>query len=95
MTHWRQRLPGRFVDVDYEALVRNPEAGTRALLSACGLAWEPQCLEFHDNAEPTATASAAQVRQPIYQSSVGRWRQYAAQLAPLAAFLTGHGVDCS
>ena len=58
MPHWRELLPGRFVDVDYEALVRDPEAGTRGLLSARGLDWEPQCLEFHANGKRGAGATA-------------------------------------
>jgi hypothetical protein len=65
---------------------------TRSLISHCGLEWEEACLAFHRNVEPAATASAAQVRQPIYRSSVARWRHYAKQLEPLAAFLHSHGV---
>jgi tetratricopeptide (TPR) repeat protein len=95
MAHWREHLPGSILDVDYESLVQNQEAGTRQLLQHCELEWEPQCLEFHANPSPSATASAAQVRRPIYQSSVARWRHHEEQLAPLAEFLTRHGVDCT
>lgn len=94
MRHWRERLPDAIHEVDYEALVGAQEANSRALLAYCGLAWEPACLEFHRNPAPSATASAAQVRQPLHGRSVQRWRNYAEQLAPLADFLTTHGVDC-
>lgn len=94
MAHWREQLPGFVLDVDYEGLVQDQEGGTRRLLEHCALGWEPQCLEFHANPTPSATASAAQVRRPIYQSSVARWRHHEKQLEPLAEFLTRHGVDC-
>lgn len=95
MAYWREQLPGFVLDVDYEDLVQNQEAGTRRLLQHCELEWEPQCLEFHANPTPSATASAAQVRRPIYQSSVARWRHHEKQLEPLTEFLTRHGVDCA
>jgi len=95
MAHWREQLPGFILDVDYESLVQYQEAGTRRLLQHCDLEWENQCLEFHENPTPSATASAAQVRRPIYQSSVARWRDYEKRLEPLAEFLTRHGVDCA
>jgi tetratricopeptide (TPR) repeat protein len=94
MQHWRDCLPDAIHEVDYEALVGAQEASSRALLAYCGLAWEPACLEFHRNPAPSATASAAQVRQPLHRRSVQRWHSYAEQLAPLAEFLTAHGVDC-
>lgn len=95
MAHWRMLIPDSFIDIDYEALVNDQEGTTRALLDYCGLAWEPACLNFHENASPAATASAAQVRRPVYRDSVQRWRQYADQLSPLSDFLTEHGIDCS
>jgi hypothetical protein len=88
-------MPDAFLDIDYETLVEQQEETTRSMLAHCGLAWESACLDFHQNAAPSATASAAQVRRPVYRSSVQRWRAYAAELAPLAEFLTAHGVDCS
>jgi tetratricopeptide (TPR) repeat protein len=94
MQHWRDCLPDAIHEVDYEALVGAQEASSRALLAYCGLPWEPACLEFHRNPAPSATASAAQVRQPLHRRSVQRWHSYAEQLAPLAEFLTAHGVDC-
>lgn len=95
MQHWRAHLTAGFIDVDYEALVNHQEVQTRRLLSYCRLPWEPACLHFHDSAAPSATASAAQVRRPLYRSSVARWQCYEKQLEPLADFLQRNGVDCS
>jgi tetratricopeptide (TPR) repeat protein len=88
MDHWRLVLPGRVIDVDHEALVADPERQIRWLVTeACGLAWNDACLTFHQAAGPVRTASAAQVRQPIFTTSLGRWRRYEAQLGPLLAAL--------
>jgi hypothetical protein len=84
MAHWRSVLPpGRIIDVRYEDLVGDVEGVTRRLLAHCGLAWHPRCLDFHRTHRVVRTASATQVRRPIYQSSVGRWRQYQKFLTPL------------
>jgi len=95
MQHWREVIPGGFVDIQYETLVDQQEATSREMIDYCGLPWEEACLSFHENTSPAASASAAQVRRPVYRSSVQRWRQYSDQLAPLASFLTDHGIDCS
>ncbi|MEM8696680.1 MAG: sulfotransferase [Pseudomonadota bacterium] len=87
MEHWETYLPGRIVTVKYEDLVTDQEAETRALIAALGLDWHPDCLEFHANSSPSATASAAQVRQPIYTSSIGKWKAYGQHLDPLAKAL--------
>jgi len=92
MNYWRALMPGRFLDLDYEALVSDQEATTRRLLEHCGLEWQSACLRFHENPAPTATASAAQVRQPIYRESVDLWRNYRQELAPLARHLGHHGI---
>jgi len=92
MAHWRAHLPGRFLDLDYEALVGDQEAVSRRLVAHCGLAWEPACLDFHLNASPSATASAAQVRRPLYRDSLEKWRCYETQLAPLKERLVAAGV---
>lgn len=94
MAHWRQCLPGRILDVDYESLVADPPSETRRILDHCGLEFEQGCLDFHRQEGAAATASAAQVRKPIYSTSVGRWRCYAEQLAPLAGKLREQGIDC-
>ncbi|MDX1381633.1 MAG: sulfotransferase, partial [Xanthomonadales bacterium] len=93
MAHWREVCPGALHDLDYEALVTDPEPNARALLAHCGLDWNDRCLAFHRNPAPAATASAAQVRQPIYTSSVGRWKVHAERLAPVAEKLHAAGID--
>jgi tetratricopeptide (TPR) repeat protein len=84
MRHWREVLGPALLVVRYEDLVADQEGVSRRLLEHCGLAWQPACLEFHRRSGAVATASAAQVRQPLYSTSVGRWRHYEAELAPLA-----------
>jgi len=91
MAHWRSVLPNRMVEVRYEDLVRRPADEARRLLAGVGLDWEPACLAFHENRAPTATASAAQVRRPIYRTSVELWRRYEDELAPLARTLAAEG----
>ncbi|MFO1509067.1 MAG: sulfotransferase [Steroidobacteraceae bacterium] len=93
MDHWREHLPHAFLDVDYEALVGDQERETRRLLDWCGLDFHPDCLEFHRHAGPTATASAAQVREPMHSRSVGASRRLWEELAPLRAALASSGVE--
>ena len=84
MEHWRQVLPpGVMLDVQYEEVVDDFEAQARRIVAHCGLEWDPACLAFHKNKRPVKTASALQVRKPIYRSSVGRWLPYKTQLEPL------------
>ncbi len=93
MNHWREVLPpGSFLDVSYEQLVAEPEPMTRRLLEFCGLHFEAQCLEFHRNPAPVATASSVQVRRPINQDAVQRWRHYERELAPMREKLVSAGV---
>jgi Sulfotransferase family len=88
MAHWHRVLPaGRILDVRYEDVVADLEGAARRIVDHCGLAWDPDCLAFHQTERPVRTASATQVRQPIYCNSVGRWRRYAALLPPLLAEL--------
>ena len=94
MRHWEATLPGRIHGVSYESLVADQNGETRRLLEFCGLQWEDSCAEFHRNPAPSTTASAVQVRRPIYDTSVSQWRNYERQLAPLRAHLTAAGVDC-
>jgi hypothetical protein len=93
MAHWGATLPGRFLEIAYEDLVANQERTTRGLVAHCGLDWEDACLAFEKNDRPSLTASAAQVRQKIYGSSVGLWRSYCGELEPLARALRDAGVD--
>ncbi len=84
MEHWRAVLPpGSFFELRYEDLVADTESHARALIDYCGLPWEPQCLEFHKTERSIRTASVTQVRQPIYKSSVARWKRYEKSLGPL------------
>ena len=73
----RVALPSdRFLGVEYEALIADPESVSRRLISACGLAWDPACLRPESNARVVRSASKWQARQPINGASVGRWRRY-------------------
>jgi tetratricopeptide (TPR) repeat protein len=84
MAHWRAVLPpSHFLEVDYEAVVDDVEAEARRMLEFLELPWDPACLEFYRVERPVRTASVNQVRQPIYRTSSGRWRQHADELRPL------------
>jgi hypothetical protein len=84
MAHWRRVLPrGRILDVRYEDVVADLEKQARRIIAHCGLPWDDRCLSFHETDRPVRTASATQVRQPIYNSAVGRWRVYEGHLGPL------------
>ena len=89
---WREVLPGRVLELGYESLVADQEGETRRLLEHCGLSWSDACLEFHANAAPVSTPSAAQVRRPLYRDAVDRWRRHADALAPAREFLIHHGI---
>ena len=73
----------RFIEVDYEALVTEPEAETRRLITRCGLEWDDACLAPQRNTRRITTASVWQARQPIYRSSVERWQRYEPWLGEL------------
>jgi tetratricopeptide (TPR) repeat protein len=92
MDHWRDTLPGRMIEVDYEAMVDDLPVQARRLVDHCGLAWENACETFHLNPAPSSTASAAQVRRPIYRDSVGLSRAYEVELLALRRTLTAEGV---
>ena len=83
MDHWDAVLPGRVLHVQYEELVREPQVHIRRLLEHCGLEFEPACLKFHETRRAVRTASAEQVRQPLYTSGVDYWRHFEAELEPL------------
>jgi len=84
MNHWRTVLPaGAFLDVQYEEIVADQEAQARRMLDYCGLEWNDACLDFHKHKRAIRTASVTQVRQPIYKTSVERWRHYEMHLGPL------------
>jgi len=84
MAHWRSVLPAsHFLEVDYEKVVADIEGQTRRILDFLGLPWDEACLRFHETKQFVRTASVNQVRQPLYSTSVGRWRKHEAQLGPL------------
>jgi Flp pilus assembly protein TadD len=84
MAHWRAVLaPGTILDVPYAELVADQQGWTRKILHFLGLEWDQRCLDFHRTPRPVATASYWQVRQPIYNDSVQRWRHYRKFIGPL------------
>jgi tetratricopeptide (TPR) repeat protein len=86
--HWRSVLPAdRFIEVDYEDLTRAPEPVIRRIIAACGLAWDDACLRPESNPRAVKTPSKWQTRQPIYRTSVERWRRYEPWLGPLRALV--------
>jgi tetratricopeptide (TPR) repeat protein len=94
MAHWGKVLPVPLLEVDYEETVADLEGVARKLVAHCGLAWEPACLEFQRAKRPVRTASTVRVREPVFKTSVDRWRHYEQALAPLFARLHLI-VDCS
>jgi hypothetical protein len=87
MNHWRNVLRVPLLEVDYEETVADLEGVARRLVAWCGLEWESQCLEFYRTKRPVSTASTVQVRQPVFSTSVGRWKHYEHALASLFARL--------
>jgi tetratricopeptide (TPR) repeat protein len=88
MAHWDAVLPDRVITVSHEELVADPERRIRWLVTeACGLKWDEACLRFHATKRAVRTASVAQVRQPIFSTSIARWRRYERHLGPLFAAL--------
>ncbi len=84
MDHWHSVLPkDRILDLHYEELVENTEEQARRILEYVGIPWDPKCLDFHQNKRIVKTASVAQVRKPIYKTSVARWRHFEKHLQPL------------
>lgn len=91
MQHWREVLPGRMLEVDYEDLVANQEEATRRLIDHVGLPWDDACLRPQDVQRTVLTASVWQVRQPVYRKSAGRWKNYGELLRPLRDTLASFG----
>jgi tetratricopeptide (TPR) repeat protein len=83
MDHWDRVLPGKVFHLAYEDLVRDTEPWVRRLITHCGLEFEPACLKFHENKRAVRTASSEQVRVPMYDSSIGYWKNFASELEPL------------
>jgi hypothetical protein len=95
MDHWERMIPGVMLHVKYEELVTDAKAQTESMLDYCGLSWEQQCLDFHKLEDASTTASAVQIRQPVYKSSVGKWRNYSEQLQPVVEILEKAGIHIS
>jgi tetratricopeptide (TPR) repeat protein len=88
MQHWRRVLPpGVMLEVQYEDVVGDLAGEARRIVAHCGLPWDEACVDFHQTERVVTTASASQVRQPIYRTSLGRWRAYGNLLQPLFASL--------
>jgi hypothetical protein len=92
MAHWQRTFPGRILEIQYETLVDTQESSSRRLLEFCGLPWDDACMRFEENAGAVATASAVQVRAPIYRDALKRWKRYAPQLGELQALLRAAGI---
>ena len=84
MQHWHRALPRHLLAVDYETLVQSPDRTARRLVAFLDLPWNEQCLTFHRSSSAVFTASAEQVRRPVYTTSVGRWRDYERWAFPAA-----------
>jgi hypothetical protein len=89
---WQQLFPQRILELSYESLVDDLEGESHRLLAHCELQWTDRCLRFHGNESAVATPSVFQVRQPIYRTSVGRWRAYAHHLAAAGEYLVANGI---
>ncbi|MEM7462808.1 MAG: sulfotransferase [Pseudomonadota bacterium] len=83
MDHWRENLPLEMLELQYEDMIADQEATSRQLIDFLGLEWDEACLNYFETKRSVETPSRWQVRQPIYNSSVGRWRRYEKELGPL------------
>lgn len=89
MDHWKQVFADRIIEIDYENTVSDLEGVARSLVEGSRLEWDPSCLEYHKTRRVVRTASLTQVRQPIYKTSVARWKSYEGELGELFAMLDG------
>ena len=85
MQHWRNVIPDRFIEVSYEQLVKNQREESARMIEYIGLDWDENCLQFYESDQLIRTASITQVRQPVYQISVSRWKSYQPYLSDLFA----------
>jgi hypothetical protein len=83
MEHWKSNAPGPLFEIQYEELIERQEELSRELVDFCGLEWDDKCLDFYKSKAPVKTTSYAQVRQKIYKTSAGRWKNYEAHIGPL------------
>jgi tetratricopeptide (TPR) repeat protein len=92
MAHWNEVMPGVIHTLDYERLVEDVEGESRRLVGFCGLEWQDRCLKFYESREASTTASSAQVRQPVYSSSVGKWRNFKHELKIVTQIFDKEGI---
>lgn len=92
MAHWHSILPGAILDVEYEMLVHEPQAMSKKIYDFCGLEWSEDSIKIENAKNASSTASAAQIRQPIYTSSVNKWRHYEPQLTAVRNRLRAAGL---
>lgn len=92
MEHWQAVLPNAIHTINYETLVNDIDGESRKLVEFCDLEWQSQCLKFHENQTASTTASTVQIRQPVYQSSVGKWRNVEQQMQPVVEILENAGI---
>ena len=90
MDHWRAVLPSQIFEVRYEDMTDDPEPIVRGMLEFCDLEWDDACLNFHETERAVKTASIWQVRQPMYKTSVAKWKRYEQHLGPLIEGLGEH-----
>lgn len=92
MEHWKTLYEGRILVLDYEDLIADPKKQTIALASHCGLEWRPECLDFHERVVASYTFSEIQVREPLNDKGIGKWRRYGNELTPLIEALGQAGI---
>jgi hypothetical protein len=88
MAHWDAVLPGQVLRVEHEDVVDDLEGNVRRILDFCGVAFEPQCVEFHKTERSIRTASSEQVRRPIFKEGIDQWRNFEPWLGPLKEVLS-------
>jgi tetratricopeptide (TPR) repeat protein len=93
MDCWRERYPERILDIAYEQLVLEPEEQSQKLAEFCGLTWQPGCLDVHQRRSTSTTFSELQVREPINDRGIGRWRNYGEAMQPFVAACVAQGVQ--
>lgn len=93
MDHWRDVLPIAMMEVTYEELIADQETVSRRMVEFCGVPWDDACLSFHESDRSVFTSSMWQVRQPLYQTSAGRWRHYDSHLGPLISALGESDIE--
>ena len=93
MNHWKDLFPNMIYELNYEDLVKNTKPEIEKVCEFCDLAFESNCLNFYKNKNPVTTASAAQVRQPIYTDSLDRWKNFEDYLQPFSSILTKNGIQ--